>query len=68
MIGRHIDLIAVAALLAGIALYSGAREVNMFWLTPQGQLLLNRHLRSPRVIVPEPPEPPLPPSLPFTRE
>ena len=68
MIGRHIDLIAITTLLVGIALYSGAREVNLFWLTPQGQMLLNRHLRSPQVIVPRPPRVPESPRIPYTRD
>lgn len=54
MIGKNVDLIAVALLLGGAALYSGARNLALIEVIPHQRLVLSqavqRAMRCPRSV------------------
>ncbi len=62
MIGRHVDLIAVGALLCGIALYSSARRVAVFTVVPHKRITIIEPFHPPSIAFPQPPR------VPFTRD
>ena len=42
MIGKHVDVIAIALLLGGAALYSGARQLALVEVVPYKRMVLSQ--------------------------
>jgi hypothetical protein len=61
MIRKHIDLIAIGALLCGIALYSQARHVVTLEVNSAKKIMFTRYDRRTLVI-------PRVPCIPYTRD
>jgi len=59
VIGRHIDLIAVAMLLFGMAIYSHAKNTLFLMGIQHQRIIINDHFRPPDVSVPAMPRLPL---------
>ena len=61
MIGKNIDIVAVALLLLGAALYSSAKQAALHAVLPLELWHVTANWEPPEVMTPLLPEPPLPP-------